>query len=73
MKNVTQKFHSIGVKIDIGLSKNEEILNEKEYEELKERISKSRMKHLKSFQVINTDPDISTSLLNNSKSKKSQN
>ena len=73
MKNVTQKFHSIGVKIDVGLSKNDEILNEKEYEELMERISKSRMKHLKSFQAINTDPDISTSLQNNSKSKKSQN
>jgi hypothetical protein len=71
MKSVTQKFHSIGGKIDMGVSKNEEILGEKEYEELMERISKSRLKHLKSFQATNTNPGFETPLLN-IKSKKSQ-
>ena len=53
MKNVTEHFHQIEGKIDMGDHRKEEILNEKEYDHLLEQISKSRKKNIKSFQEIN--------------------
>ena len=50
LKNVSQHFHQITGKIDMGVRYHEEILNEKEYDNLIEQISKSRKRHLKSFQ-----------------------
>ena len=39
----------------MGKIHNEEMLNEKEYDDLIEQISKSRLKHLKSFQALPND------------------
>ena len=58
VKSVTQRFQSITGKIDMGNSRREEILHEKEYDHLIEQISKSRKKHLKSFQAINNNNNI---------------
>ena len=55
MKSVTRKFHQITGKINMGKIHNEEMLNEKEYDDLIEQISKSRLKHLKSFQALPND------------------
>ena len=73
MKSVKRRFNTFTHRMDFGLSRNEEILNEKEYDNIIEQISKSRLKHLKSFQMINTSPNMESPLLKNLQPKKSQN
>ena len=73
MKTVKRRFNTFSRRLDAGISRDEELLNEKEYDNIIERISKSRLKHLKSFQIINTSPDMDSPLLKNLKPKKSQN
>ena len=73
IKSVTRGFHSINGKIDMGMSRHEEILNEKEYDHLIEQISKSRLKHLKSFHPENTNPNTDAPLRKMIESNKSLN
>ena len=73
MKSVKRRFNTFTHKTDFGISRNEEILNDKEYDNIIEQISKSRLKHLKSFQIINTSPNMESPLLKNLQPKKSQN
>ena len=73
IKSVTRHFGSITGKIDMGSSRHEEVLSDKEYANLIEQISKSRLKHLKSYQGVNTNPNTDSSLINILEQKKSQN
>ena len=66
IKTVKRKFNQITGKIDMGIAHHEEMLHEKEYDNLIDQISKSRLKHLKSFQAPPTNS-------NNSNSKSNQN
>ena len=65
IKNVSRRFNDITGKIDMGIIHNEEMLNEKEYDDLIEQISKSRLKHLKSFQAPSTGINNSNFKYNN--------
>ena len=64
IKAVSRKFNQITGKIDMGLAHHEEILHEKEYDNLIDQISKSRLKHLKSFQAAPIDSNNSNSKSN---------
>lgn len=64
IKTVTRKFYQITGRIDMGFTHNEEILHEKEYDNLIDQISKSRLKHLKSFQAPPIDSNNTNSKSN---------
>ena len=64
IKTVTRKFNQITGRIDMGFAKHEEILHEKEYDNLIDQISKSRLKHLKSFQAPPIDSNNTNSKSN---------
>lgn len=73
IKNVEKHFHQITGKIDMGVSRKEEIMNEKEYDNLIEQISKSRLKHLKSYEGKNNSNKKDTTPVKLLESKNPQN